>query len=268
MSGAGPTHPKNALYDEVYEPLTVAWFDELGHSQRRAGLLAEAPHRSLLDNLNELNKLLHHLVDTCLEALGGKADDMVAVVSHNREHVLWEGQMTPEADATAEEIKAAFSNKIKRNISMGAVEIAICLEAATAFGKDRLGLSGASLARVLKHSGQLCGSLALLHDAQEQHRLQALTGEDEYLKYPDVTFADVVEGGRYRIPAGMLVAVGSGDDLRLKFVGIRARPGPFDTPIRRCPAYVSHKGSERSPILNDILWSLIVDIYDRSGRFA
>lgn len=258
-------HPKDALYDEVYEPLTVAWFDEFEHSKRRAEILAEAPRHHLLHNLDELNSLLHELVDACFDALGTKLHYMLAVVRRHREHVLWEEQMIPTVSAMDEQVKAALSHKVKRNISMGAVEIVICLEAAVAFGKQQLGLCGRPLAGMLKRSGQLGSSLALLHDEQEQHRLRALTGEEGYLKYPEVSFADVIEGGRYRIPPQMFVAVGSGDGVRLRFVSLRVQPGPFDTPIRRCPAYSFPDPEDSSLPLNEDLWRLIVDIYQASG---
>jgi hypothetical protein len=191
---------------------------------------------------------------------------MLAVVRRYRDNVLWEDQMIPAFDAKDEEVREALSHKIKRNISMGAVEVVICLEAATAFCKDRLGLKGEPLANALKLSGQLAASLALIHDEQEQHRLQALTGEDGYLKYPEVTFADVIEGGRYRIPPEMFVAVDSDAGPRLRFVTLRLKPGPFETPVRRCPAY-TRANRDRLP-LNDDLWRVIVDIYHLSGCLA
>jgi len=140
------------------------------------------------------------------------------------------------------------------------------MEAATTYGADKLGLRDQRLARVLKQSPQLCSSLALLHDTQEQQRLQALTSEVGYLKYPDVSFADVIIHGRYRIPAKMLVVIGSGDNLRLKFASTRVDVGPFDSPTRRCPAYRSSP-TDRYLVLNDTLWRLVVDIYHLSGRF-
>jgi hypothetical protein len=261
-------HPKDALYDEVYGPFTVVWFDELDQSPRRAMLLAEAGRHDLLHNLEELNSLIHELVDASFDALGDKLEYMLAVVRRYRDHVLWEGQKTPVFDAKDEQIRAALNHKLKRNFSMGAIETVICLEAATTFCKEQLGLSGRLLANVLRLSGQLGASLALLHDQQEQHRLHFLTGEEGYLQYPEVTFADVIAGGRYRIPPEMFVVVGSGDDLRVRFVSHRVEPGPFQTPIKRCPAYNFPSSYDRSVPLNEDLWRLIVDIYRLSGRLA
>jgi hypothetical protein len=264
--GVGSTHPKDALYDEVYVPLTIAWSLEFDQCQQRHDLIAQAPRHALLSTLHDLNLLFHELVDACLDRLRGH-EHMLAVVREHRQHVLWEGQMIPSPDADAEEIRAALAYKLKRNISMGAVEIVICLEAATAYCTESLRLSGGEVARVVLRSSQLPGSLALLHDAQEQHRLQVLTGEDGYLKYPDITFADVIIGGRYRIPASMIVASGSGDDLRLRFANNRALPGPFDSPTRRCPAHLV-SFVRNGPVLNETLWRLLVEIYRLSGRFA
>jgi hypothetical protein len=255
------------LYSEVYAPITVAWFGELGRCNRRHTLLAEAPRYSLVRNLNELDKLIHELVDKSLVTLHGKLDDMLAVVREHRDWVLWEGQMVPASYTDDEQVKNALSHKLKRNISMGAVEIVICLEGAAAYGKERLGLKGEQLVAVLKRSGQLGGSLALLHDEQEQQRLQTLTGEPGYLKYPEVDFADVIVGRRYHIPLDMFVAVGSGAKLKLRFAANRVDQGPFkdETPIERCPAY-HHSRHDRTEPLSEDLWHLIVDIYHGSGR--
>lgn len=264
-SGDGSRHPKDVLYDKVYDPVTRAWFVELDHYPRLTELLDEAPRFDLLRNLNELNSLFHEVVDRCFDNLGPRADSMVEVVRRYRKHVLWEGQMTPGLFAGNKKIIAAISNKIKRNISMGAVEAVICLEGAIAYGKDKLGLDGQALAEVMKRSLQLCASLALLHDEQEQHRLQFLTGEDGYLKYPDVSFDHVILGGRYKISTAKYEDLGSDDNLQLKFVGNRAHPGPFTSPIRRCPAQrLSHQGK----VLNEKLWHLLVEIYHLSGRLG
>jgi len=253
------------LYDEVYDPFTAAWIVELDGCERLTELLAEAGRFDVLRNLNELNAMFHVLVDRCLDGLGDRTTDMMAVVRKHRKHVLWEGQFTPRVFATDQEIRAAISNKIKRNISMGAVEAVICLEGAVAFGTDKLGLSGQALMQVMKRSLQLCASLAFLHDEQERHRLRFLTGEHGYLKYPDVTFVDVISGGRYHISAEKYEAVGADDALQLRFVGNRPHPGPFDSPTRRCPA---QRLRGRDGVLNETLWRVLVDIYHLSGRFA
>ncbi len=260
------SHPKDVLYDGAYDPLTRAWFDALAISPERGQLLAEASAYGLLDTLIRFNELCYELVDVSLAGLYEQRDEIVAIVSRHRAHVMWQGHMAPGLDAGADEISVSLSEKMKRNISLGVIEALICLESAYHFCRDTLKLHGDSLSGALMRSRQLYASLAVLHDEQERVRLLALTGIDS-LVYPAVDYQDVIDG-TVRIPADKFVVAGTADAPRVKFVTTPVHDVALDSPVRRCPAHRFRSSENADLTLNDVLWNLLIDIYQRAGRFA
>lgn len=287
-------HPKDVLYDQVYDPLTRIWFRELEDSLERKELLAEAPKHDLLENLLRLDEVFRVCVDRSLDSLGAKADDILGTmdthrivekVGDHRQHVMWANEEVPEEGAGPEQIRASLSHKLKRNISLGALEAVICLESALEYGRDKLGLTGDVLADTLRRSRQLYGSLAYLHDEQEWARLKFLTNKSGYLRYTDgavkvqgqgdghgaapVSYKQVIVDREYQIPFDKFVVIGSPEALRLRFVSAPAQPDPasLDSPIKRCPAQRLRRAEGATEVLNDVLWDLLIDIYRLSHRF-
>ncbi len=272
-AGSLADHPKHRLYDGVYDPLTEAWFAALAVSPDVPRLLREATEHPLLVNLRRLDDLFRRLVDECIGQQHEKVlHDTLTTVARHRDAVTWMGYMVPAPDATLAEIKSSLSHKLKRNISLGAVEALICLESAYAYGRDELHLGGAALADTLRRSSQLYASLAVLHDEQERERLTELTGVEGFLEYPEVDYHDVVpdEAGerRVRIAPDKFTTTGSGDELRIKLVITPVRRDTLSSPVKRCPAHRLPSPKTPGHNLNDDLWDLLIRIYERSGRFA
>jgi hypothetical protein len=263
-------HPKHVLYARAYDPLTGDWFDLLRRSEEPGQLLADAAHHDLEKNLERFNNLCRSLVDAILDPSRDGVAQIVDIVSTHRDSVTWTGGETPpdavpSAAADADEIRRCLVAKLKRNISLGVVEALLCLESAYRFASDDRGLTGAPLRETLRRSRQLYGSLALLHDLQEQARLEGLAGVQGFLRYPDVNIRHVMRG-ELIIPADKFVVGGTAAEPRLKFVTIPVGHIVLDSPTKRCPAD-RHRVGTHGPSLNDELWDLLIDIYGASGRF-
>lgn len=266
--GQGEPHPKDVLYDQVYDLITPAWFSELMGSPQRKHLLDTAGDRDTAATLVALNEVFHDAVDASMASLGEKKTaDIIAVIGRYREYVGWDDQLIPGPGAGQDELRESFIYKIKRNISLGAVVALICLESATRYARTVLGLAGEPLADLLRRSRQLYSSLALLHDDHEHHRMAVLTGITDYPAYPSTDYADVLDG-RYHIAADKFVVVGSGEDARLRFVSTPAYRLPLNGPIKRCPAHRATGDHDDGTVPNDALWDLLIDVYAQSGRFA
>jgi len=260
-------HPKDVLYNGVYDPLTIAWFAALAESTEPADLLAEAPRHDLVTNLLRFNDLFHRLVDISLNGMHQKeVDDIVAIVKKYRNNVQWMGHNEPGLDTDDDGIRASLSDKLKRNISLGVIEALICLESAYIYCDKELGLTGELLAETLRRSRQLYASLALLHDDQERERLTELTGVSGYLEYPKINYHNVINGD-ITIAVDKFLATGSGNWLRLRFVSAPIPAIPLDSPTKRCPAHRFRSSEQPELMLNDVLWDLLIEIYRGSGRF-
>jgi hypothetical protein len=255
---------KSALYAEVYDPLAAAWFSALAAADGTRWLLAEAASHTLLDNLDRANALFHDLVDRSLDELGERRDRILAVVREHSAHVLWEGQQVPAPGATS---LAAYllplRHKLKRNISLGAVEAVICLESGLRYCRSEPRLARHDPLDVLGRSRQLYGSLAYLHDEQEMTRLEHLTGVPGYLRYPEVGFREVIVEGAYAIPPQRFRTVTGGGPPRIRFARLPAHRAPLTGPTLRCPAQ-RIKPETGGDVLNDVLWDLLVELYRRS----
>ena len=263
-----PAHPKHILYDEAYDPVTIAWFEALAASPEVDRLLDAAPHQDLVVTLQAFNALFHRLVDTAFVSLRERAEDVVAIADKHRADVLWAGHMTPLPDDGPAAIRTAFGHKLKRNVSLGVIEALICLESAYTYARFDLGLTGETLAATLQRSRQLYASLALLHDEQEKVRLNFLTGTTGHLTYPQVDYPDVI-GHAIHIPADKFVVSGPPEARRIKFVSAPVQHITLDSPIKRCPAHrIRGEYNDEMTPLNDILWNLLLTIYRRAGRFA
>nr|MDT0662275.1 hypothetical protein [Micromonospora sp. DSM 115978] len=267
MSILHPTarHPKVVLYDVVYDPLVVAWFTELRESPELARLLREAPTRDVVQNLERLDAIFHHLVDAGSVRRTAAAEHVAATLEEHRDHLIWEGQMPPAPDASRDELMASFRHKLRRNISLAALEALICLESAIRYARDTLGLSGPELTATVRRSTMLAASLAALHDLREKTRMHHLIGSTEEIMYPNVGYADVV-GGRYRIDDDKFTVIGPPGGQKLRF-----RKGPpdatvLDSPTIMCPA--QRIDNAHGEPLNNEFWYLLVDVYRASGRLA
>jgi hypothetical protein len=258
-------HPKEVLYDEVYDPLVRAWFQDLNASEQLVILLREAPDHDLVENLERFNTLFHDLVENGSVDTTATSAEVARTLGENREHMLWEDQMTPGPEATTEELMASFRHKIKRNISLAAIEAIICLESAIRYAREVLGLTGAELAATLRRSTMLPASLAALHDEREKVRMQYLTGTSEEIMYPAVNYADVVSG-RFRIDDDKFMTIGLPGQQKIRF----RKPPPdnlvLDSPTMMCPA--QRLNNEHDVPLNNEFWDLLIDIYQASGRFT
>ncbi|GHJ45944.1 hypothetical protein Cs7R123_32860 [Catellatospora sp. TT07R-123] len=261
-------HSKDILYREVYDPFTATWFRELAASPERKDLLGRVGPGDALTGLNRMNEMFRDLVDASLRELGPRLDGMLGLVATHCDEVTWAGQRVPPPGASPEQLLASLTHKLKRNISLGAVEAVICLESALRYGRDVVGLSGDPLRELLRGSRQLYKALAYVHDDQEKTRFEFLTGTTGFLAYPDATFEHVLLHGRYRIPADKFVLIGAGGERRLRFVPLPPHTEPLATPVKRCPAERLRGIVDEHPTLNAALWDLVIDIYDRSGRFA
>jgi hypothetical protein len=261
-------HPKDALYDLVYDPLTVAWFAALRQSPDRRTLLESAAGRDLLDNLHRFNSLFHHLVDVSISVRHGDLPIMVATLRQHRETVHWGGYLAgaPDADVDDAEIVEFLARKMKRNVSMGAIEALICLESAYAYCVDQLRLPGRAILATLRDSRRLYSSLASLHDEQEMVRLTFLTGIEGYLAYPEHDYSDVLEG-RLAIPAHRFVSSRHRGAWRLRFVATSVSEIELTSPKKMCPAHRHTVPENDGRTLNDVLWDLLLEIYLASGRF-
>jgi hypothetical protein len=259
-------HPKVALYDHVYDPLAAAWFSALLAAPELKLLLDHVPEHDLVVSLEAFNDLCHVVMEDCVNQRAADADDFMATIGMFHAHVLWAEHRAPDPDAGPAALAQSICEKMKRNLSMGVIEALVCLESAYRFGRDRLGLRGTALLQVLLRSRQLYMSLSALHDEQEKIRLMFLTGITGYLAYPEHDYAAVIDGA-LTIAPDKFVVVGSGDDLRLRFVAYPVAAVLLDSPALRCPAHRLRSDAEPDEALNDVLWRLLIDIYERVGRF-
>jgi hypothetical protein len=266
-TAVAPAAPKRVLYGNVYVPVTVGWFAALQASPRKDELLAHAGDRGLLETLRLFDELCRGLVDPLV------TDDMVAVAYELREAILWmDGDWAhiedPGPDPSVAQISASLVAKLRRNISLGVLEAVLCLESACRYAQRELHLRGDELRRTLLGSRQLYAGLAVLHDKQERERLSFLTGIDGYLEYPAVDHHHILDG-ELCIPSDKFVALPTADGMRIRFVRnqVSRIDEAVDGPTMRCPA---HRPSPADPDLtyNDILWNLLIEIYQRSGRFG
>jgi hypothetical protein len=254
-------HPKRALYAKVYIPLTIRWFEALEMSPAKNELLAAAETRELVDTLQAFNAICRERVDELLD------HDMVRAAHELHQAILWVGDETPGPDPTLAQIRASLADKLRRNISLGILEAVLCLESGYHFARETLGLTGKELRQTLQDSRQLYASLAVLHDLQERQRLSFLTGREGYLEYPAVNYPDIISG-HIRISADKFLSSMHTDGVRLRFVSYPVdRIDPADSgPTMRCPAHQASQGFYGGTY-NDVLWDLLIDIYQRSGRF-
>jgi hypothetical protein len=260
------SHPKVSLYEHVYDPLVTAWFAALGASPELKLLLDCVPERDLVTNLRAFNDLCYALMEDCVSRQADNGGELITTVNELHDHVLWADHQVPDPDAGPDALMLSICEKMKRNLSMGVIEALICLESACRFGRSHLKLDGSALTRVLLRSRQLYTSLSALHDEQEKIRLMFLTGINGYLSYPEHNYAAVAEG-HLTIEADKFIVVGSGDDLRLRFVTSPVSAAILDSPALRCPAHRLRSDVEPDKTINDILWRLLIDIYQRIGRF-
>ncbi|WP_433056217.1 hypothetical protein [Dactylosporangium sp. CS-033363] len=252
------------LYSNVYIPLTEAWFAALAASPAKDELLRRASERDLLESLERLNALCRQLVVETID------DAMVAAAYGQRDAIHWmDGDWAepPGPDPTLEQIRVALGNKLRRNISLGVLEAVLCLESACRYGRDELELSGEPLRRTLLGSRQLYASLAVLHDQQERERLSFLTGLTGYLEYPANDYPHVILG-KLAIQSDKFIRTDTPDGPRIRFVTSKLSriDEAVQGPTMRCPAH-RPSGGETGETYNDILWNLLIDIYQRSGRF-
>jgi hypothetical protein len=263
-SATGATHPKDRLYARVYDPLTQEWFHALRRSKRVGAIVADAANVGLLATMNELDQLFSDLVDEVLDHPEVDTRDIIATTSANQQHVLWVGHAAPLPGANHSAVGESLRKKMTRNISLGVVEALICLQSAYRFGWEELELRGADLENMLRRSRQLYASLAVLHDDQEQVRLQELAGITGFLKYPETDYEAALEG-RVSIAVGHFVRSGSPQEPRLRFRSSPVPPPASQSPIKRCPAQRLRAADGRP--LNDELWDLLIDVYRSAGQF-
>jgi hypothetical protein len=263
-AGSPSGHPKDVLYERVYDPLTREWFAALESSKEVNDLVQAAPVRGLLATMLDLNALFHHLVDDVLAQPMVDAKEMIATTKEHQAHVLWVGHAAPTPGANDDLVLDSLSKKMKRNISLGVVEALICLQSAYEYGRQELGLSGQRLEDMLRRSRQLYASLAILHDDQEQVRLRQLAGITGFLKYPDTDYADALDG-TVAIGPEHFHRAGTRDQPRLRFKSSPVPTPADDSPIKRCPAQ-RLRGTDGQP-LNDGLWDLLLDVYRSAGQF-
>lgn len=259
-----PTHPKEFLYGEAYDPLVRAWFGELHSSAAVRHLLDDAPGHDLVENLQRLDALLHELVESDSLRAAATSARVTEAVSTHRAHIIWEDQLPPPPDASPAELMASFRHKLKRNISLAAIEATIVLESALRYARHVLHLTGDTLEATLRDSTVLPASLAALHDEREKVRMRYLTGCAQEIMYPAVGFADVV-AGRFRIDDDKFTSVHANGRIRIRF-----RRGPREdvslpSPTMICPAQRLNNADDK-PLNNDF-WHLLIDIYRASGRF-
>lgn len=265
---AGDGHAKHILYDEVYDPLTRAWFTALAGAEPRIDQLLGEITTDLIGGFQRFDELWHALVDECLVDLPDR-DRILSIVRVHRDSVQWCGYMVPDEHATPEELLGSLAAKLKRNISLAVVESLICLESAYRYGQE-LGVYGWELESLLRRSRHLYQSLAALHDEQEAERLTYLTGREGHLAYPDVDYEHVLRGkitinlDRFVRPPKVDAATDQG---RLRFQTPPVTPSQkFDSPTKRCPAHrLAHQDTGES--YNDALWDLLIRIYQAAGRF-
>lgn len=265
--GRNASHPKHALYAHVYEPLTLAWFREFDRA--RDGQIGDilAKPDPLLAMLLNLNQLFHDLVGRAVDRLDEvELNRMVAIVRRYNAEVMWMGYRAP-ADYTFDSIRTSLIAKLQRNISMGVIEAVLCLEAACRFAAESdPERRGRRLRGLLERSRQLYVSLAVLHDSHEQERFRELTGADDFLKYPATDYHHVLAGD-VAIASRHLVEVGERDERSLRFRTAPRRSRIGASPVKKCPAQRLRIGGHGSPPLNDRLWDLLIEAYDRCGRF-
>jgi len=258
-------HPKDQLYRDVYDPLTVAWFDAMRGCPEAVAVVDDARTVGLAETLVRLNDIGHWLVDGVLARMDPKnAADMQDTMMRYRDEVLWVDHEAPEPEPAA--IRAALAHKFKRNASLGVIEALICLESAYTLGRERLGLSGKDLSDMIRRSRQLYASLAVLHDDQDGARLAYLTGITGHLRYPDIGYADVLEH-RLHVPAERFMVREGPDGVRLRFAAVPVRDVALTSPVKRCPAHRAPRGDGRTGSLNDELWDLLIHVYTKAGRF-
>ncbi len=265
MLATDDARAKVELYAEVYDPITSEWFAAMGRADHLVhDILTRAPVTGLHSTLLDLNRLFHALVDEVLPSSEPpRIARMLDVVRRLRRSVLWVEHSPPRLNANAENLLDALRNKMRRNISLGAVEALICLESAVRYGRQRLGLSGEPLADLLVRSRRLYTSLAVLHDDQEMQRLHFLAGVEGHLSYPDTDYDDVIA---HRVIVGLdkIVEIGGGDTLRLGWLSDPVPPAAPDSPVMRCPAQRLRDAGSGRPF-NDLLWDLLIEIYRRTG---
>jgi len=262
--GAQNVRPKDVLYARVYDPLTREWFAALDRSAEAADLVRAASDRGVLETMLDLNKVFHGLVDEVLSHPQVDSATMIATTKEHQEHVLWVGHAAPLPDADQDEVRHSLGAKMKRNISLGVVEALICLQSGYNCGQAK-GFSGDRLEGLLRRSRQLYASLAILHDDQEQVRLQQLAGITGFLMYPDTDYADALDGTVTIGPEHFQLA-GTREEPRLRFKTSPVPMPPVDSPIKRCPAQ-RLKAADGRP-LNDGLWDLLIDVYRSAHQFA
>jgi hypothetical protein len=263
---AASPHPKDVLYENVYDPLTVAWFTALAESPDVERLLSTASDYDLLSNLQRFNTLFQQLVDVTFVEVCEKGPDVLSLAYQYREGVLWVGNEDPGHEPDIDEFRSALGHKAKRNIILGIVEALLCLESAYTYAHEALRLRGEDLAGTLQRSRQLCSSLAMLHDEQEQVRLTFLTGMKDFLKYPEVDYPDVLDHSVH-IPAEKFMVTGPAGSRSLKFVSVPLGRVKMDSPAKRCPAHRFSSGTHVDLKLSDVLWNLLIDLYRASGKF-
>jgi hypothetical protein len=260
-------HPKDQLYRLVYDPITLAWFDAFARSKAVPEVIASARPGELLSSLEQLNTVCHDLVDEAMRDLGDAVAPMARLIGQHRAWVHWVGYMVPANDATVADLVDSLSHKIKRNISLGIVEFLICLESAYVFARDDLRLDEPTILRTLSRSRRLYSVLAAAHDEQERTRFEFLAGIDGYLTYPQVDFPDVL-GGKIRIPADRFVASRQGERWSLHYVDIPEPTEPLNGPVKMCPAQRFRNPVQNSRTLNDMIWGVLLDLYEACGRFT
>ena len=150
---------------------------------------------------------------------------------------------------------------------MGVIEAVLCLEAACRFALEvDPRRRGRELKELLLRSRQLYVSLAVLHDNHEQERYRALTGADDFLKYPDTNYHHVLDG-TIAIASTHLMEVDEHGVLSLKLRTTPRKARLGESPVKKCPAQKLRVAGPASPPLNDRLWDLLIEVYDRCGRF-
>jgi hypothetical protein len=252
---------KQILYTEVYSPFTRSWFAALHRSKEKQALILDAHDRGLTATVERFNELFHELADVALHEAGTAT--LLEVVKRHKEHVLWVGDEDPGDSPGDRAIHDSMVAKLYRNISLGVLEALLCLESAYVFLSEVRGMRGQELSAALRRSKALYGSLAVLHDADERERVMWLTGRNEAVEFPQVSFDDIFTG-RVRISADKFMISDSANPPRLRFVKVATGEITHSTPTMRCPA---HRAAPDGGTYNDSMWHLLIDIYQHAGRF-
>lgn len=241
-------HPKQRLYDEVYDPLVARWFKHFHN------LTSRARGRSDLVALEQICLQLADWVST------DTTPEMIDVLVEHADAVAWIGQMQPTALSTREDILQAFRHKFRRNVGQAFLEAALVAISAHNFLRTQ---PVDDPDTVLRSSTGMVALLASLHDDRE-HAFFKVLYDGQFLWFPQVsatTLAGAIDE-RLLIPAERFKLVNG----QVRFKDRLDDRSDVNGPTVMCPAH--RYRDESNARLNDSLWRVVVDCHLRAQAAA